>query len=163
MSIKHALAAIVLIIRITKPVAGGFALMRKSLAAVCILLATAPAIGADYRAQWVKSGNATINCFHAKRGWVFDTSGPCKNFVLPESIRVGESFQVDGKKIPINVIFMTIHEQAIPPTGTTSGISVGSFSCTAASSPTQIPSFSQKTDHWPTGIWLYIEQCQPAN
>lgn len=110
----------------------------------------------QYRASWVRASDGNVQCVHSDRGWIFDTSGPCKNFVPPSEIRIGESFQTAGKKISINVISVTVHDKDLLPVGRK-----GQKTCMAASAPSEIPTYSDHESEYHQGTWLYIRDCEP--
>jgi hypothetical protein len=102
-------------------------------------------------ARWVRSATNEVKCLQSKRGFVFDTRGPCPKFVRPDRVAIGNTFQVDGQVIPINVIdVMRDDDHTVPDSGGTL--------CAAASDRQQMPAYNDSTVD---GIWLIIPHCVP--
>jgi hypothetical protein len=102
----------------------------------------------------VESLDGTIGCHWARDRLITVISGPCDSFSPPQHIRLGETFQANGKKKVINVI----QASRIPKDFPDLGLKAGDVTCTAAESADNIPSGSRRSEH--TGTWLYIPKCR---
>ena len=112
------------------------------------LIAATPAQAAEMRASWVEAVNNDVKCLQSKNGWIFDSTGPCPNFVRPDTIAIGKTFQADGTTIPINII-MVVTDDKNP----------GVVTCVAASDRSQIPFDDTRANR----VWLYMPRCIPVN
>ena len=102
----------------------------------------------------VETIDGNMRCLWARDRLVTVISGPCDNFVPPRQVRIGETFQANGKTKTINVIQADRVSKDLP----TLGLKAGDVTCTAAESAANIPSGSGKREH--TGTWLYIAKCK---
>jgi hypothetical protein len=121
---------------------------------VSLLLAMA-AYGETFKANRVEALDGIIKCNWARDRLVTVISGPCEDYTPPSHVRVGATFQANGKSKTINVIFADQVEKDMPSVG----LRAGEWICTAAESSKDIPHTSEKSDH--TGTWLYIPKCKP--
>jgi hypothetical protein len=103
---------------------------------------------AEIRASRVEAVANNVKCFHSRRGWFADTTGPCQSFIRPDSIAMGRTFQANGETIEIGFIAIE-----------TDGASGTAPSCVAAASRSQIPIEDIRADR----TWLFIEKCIPVN
>jgi hypothetical protein len=133
--------------------------MYRMLTGLVLLLAPFSASAAKYAANSVEATDGIIKCFTASDGWFIQSTGPCKTFVAPRRIAIGETFEVGGKKFKIGFIEVSLLDKDIPPTNVTRGFKAGEVSCTAATSRSQAP--SGKGDH--DGTWMYIDKCRPID
>jgi hypothetical protein len=132
--------------------------MRLQLAAALVLvtLAPAPAPAEMYKAVRVEPLDGAVRCIWARDRLITLISGPCSDFTPPRQIRLGETFQANGKTKTINVILADPVSKNIPALG----LKAGDVTCTAAESPADIPGLSGKREH--TGTWLYVAKCRPV-
>lgn len=107
------------------------------------------------RANEVASLDEDIRCLWARNRIIFTKSGPCDDFKKPSQIKVGESFEANGKKKVIGIVIAERFDRDIKQMG----LRRGEWYCLAAESAADIPSLSGKKDH--TGTWIYIAKCQP--
>lgn len=122
---------------------------------VLVSLLSTSAHGETIRSSWVEALDGKVKCIWARDRIVTVRSGPCKNFVPPRQVRMGETFQANGKIKTIGIVTASRMDKDIPQLGLKSG----DWTCTAAESPSDIPEFSGKRDH--TGTWLYVAKCKP--
>ncbi|WP_027571298.1 hypothetical protein [Bradyrhizobium sp. WSM1743] len=139
-------------------------MIRSATAASFVLLFSAASATADdtrtYQATSIEAVDGKVKCSEAG-GWLIQSTGPCSRFVPPPRLAVGESFEVNGKKIKIGFIAVTVYDKDKPASPYMPAIKAGSMYCTAASSASQIPSYSRDKKDEHQGIWLYIDQCRP--
>jgi hypothetical protein len=125
-----------------------------ALVAVSLLLPIV-ASGEKFKANRVEAIDGVIKCNWARDRLITVISGPCDDFTPPRQVRIGETFQANGKTKTINVIIADQAEKGMPSIG----LRAGDWVCTAAESSTDIPGFSNVRDH--TGTWLFIAKCNP--
>jgi hypothetical protein len=127
---------------------------------ICILVVSAVVLTANhtnaekFTARHVETVDGIVKCNWARDRLITVISGPCDNFVPPNTIKIGEPFQANGRTKTINVIFADHIEKNMP----SMGLKAGDWVCTAAESETDIPSASGDSH---TGTWLYIAKCKP--
>ena len=116
---------------------------------------TEPVQAGMRKAKYVEAIDGSVQCIWARDRLITKITGPCDAFTPPRQVRIGETFQANGKTKTINVILADRAEKDFP----TLGLKAGDFTCTAAESAANIPSVSGKREH--TGTWLYIAKCKP--
>ncbi len=119
------------------------------------LLLPAAAQAESFKATRVEALDGKVRCAWARDRLITVISGPCDDYTPPRQVRVGETFQANGKTKTITVILADRIAKDIP----TLGLKVGDVTCTAAESAANIPGVSGKREH--TGTWLYIAKCKP--
>ncbi len=123
--------------------------------AISLSLLTA-AYGETFKANRVEALDGVIKCNWARDRLITVISGPCGDYTPPNQVRVGETFQANGKTKTINVIFADRAEKDMPSVG----LRAGEWICTAAESSKDIPDISERGSH--IGTWLYIAKCKPV-
>jgi hypothetical protein len=134
----------------------GTSFRTKAIVAAIVMAAVLP-IGVQAQTTKVKQVEAldgVVNCLWARDRLITVISGPCANYTPPRQVRVGETFQANGKTKTINVIQAHRIEKDMP----TLKLKAGDWTCAAAESERDIPSGSGN-EH--TGTWLYIAKCRP--
>lgn len=109
-----------------------------------------------FKVARVEALDGKVRCNWARDRLITVISGPCDDYTPPRQVRVGETFQANGKTKTIAVILADRVSTDLP----TLGLKAGDFTCTAAESAANIPSVSGKREH--TGTWLYIAKCKPV-
>jgi len=107
---------------------------------------------AERTAKEVTAADGVIKCITAESGWLFSSSGLCKDFEPPQRIAVGETFKANGEVIQIGVI--TVRELKKDIKWGDIEIKKGT-KCSAARSLSDLP--NGKDDH--EGTWLHIADC----
>jgi hypothetical protein len=120
------------------------------------LLLVASAQAELFKAARVEALDGKVRCIWARDRLITVISGPCDDYTPPRQVRIGETFQANGKTKTITVILADRVSKDLP----TLGLKAGDFTCTAAESAANIPSVSGKREH--TGTWLYIAKCRPV-
>ena len=135
----------------------GISSLKASLVATLLIVILPPlvAYGQTYKAKRAEALDGVVKCLWARDRLITVISGPCDNFTAPRQVRVGETFQANGKTKTINLILANRIEKDIP----TLKLKAGDWTCTAAESVGDIPGESGKREH--TGTWLYIAKCRP--
>lgn len=119
------------------------------------LLLPAAVQAESFKATRVEALDGNVRCLWARDRLITVISGPCGEYTAPRQVRVGETFQANGKTKTINVILADRVSKDLP----TLGLKAGDVTCTAAESAANIPGVSGKREH--TGTWLYIAKCKP--
>lgn len=132
--------------------------MNRTTAGLLVLLTPFSASAAEYTANSVKAADGLIRCITASNGWFTQSTGPCAGFIPPTRIAMGEAFEIDGKKLRIGFIGVTVIEKDMhyPPVR---AFKAGDITCTAAASRSQVP--LGRDGH--SGSWLYINRCEPVD
>jgi hypothetical protein len=63
-----------------------------------MLLTPLAVSAAEYTANSVQSMDGNVKCFTASSGWFIQSTGPCKGFVPPQRVAIGETFEADGRR-----------------------------------------------------------------
>jgi len=122
---------------------------------VVSLLLPLAAYGERFNANGVEALDGVIKCYWARDRLITVIMGPCEDYIPPRQVRVGETFQANGKTKTINVIFADRAEKDMPSVG----LRAGEWICAAAETSKDIPDISETSDH--TGTWLVIAKCKP--
>jgi hypothetical protein len=123
------------------------------LSTVALLLSLEAVHGESYKLKSALALDGVVNCIWARDRLITIISGPCDDYTPPRYIRIGETFQANGKNKTINVVIGDKIEKEIPQLG----LKTGDWICTAAESAKDIP--GDEPDH--TGTWLYVPKCRP--
>jgi hypothetical protein len=127
--------------------------LRLAIALALSVLLPAAAQAESFKVTRVEALDGKVRCNWARDRLITVISGPCDDYTPPRQVRVGETFQANGKTKTITVILA----DRIPKDLPTLGLKAGDVTCTAAESAANIP--SGKREH--TGTWLYIAKCKP--
>jgi hypothetical protein len=125
------------------------------LACAAVLCMPIPATAETYKAKYVMALDGVVDCKWARDRFITVISGPCEDYKAPSEVRLGATFQANGKTKTIKVIAATQIEKDYPELK----FKKGDWYCAAAESAADIPSLSRKSEH--TGTWLYIGKCKP--
>lgn len=123
---------------------------------VAMVLSPLSARGEMFKAKRVDALDGKVKCLWARDRLITTISGPCENYTPPQHIRIGETFQANGKAKTIKVIIADRVEKDLPSLA----LKAGDWTCTAADSESNLPGLSGKREH--TGTWLYIAKCRPV-
>lgn len=131
--------------------------MKAFVGAALVIAVSLPwvAHGEMFKAKRVQALDGNVKCNWARDRLITVISGPCDKYSPPQQVRLGETFEANGKVKMINVILADRITKDMPELG----LRAGDWTCTAAESPADIPSVSGKREH--TGTWLYIAKCRP--
>jgi hypothetical protein len=121
-----------------------------------MVLVSLPAQAEMFKAKRVQALDGNVKCLWARDRLVTVISGPCEKYTPPQQVRVGETFQANGKIKTIKLILAHRTEKDIPSLG----LKAGDWTCTAGESSSDLPALSGKQEH--TGTWLYIAKCRPV-
>jgi hypothetical protein len=122
---------------------------------VLAMFGATEACAETFKAKAVEPIAGEVACKWARDRLITLISGPCENYKPPVRVRLGETFQANGKARTIKVIFADRIEKNMPELN----LRAGDWTCVAAEAVSDIPVMSGKKDH--TGTWLYIAKCRP--
>lgn len=130
--------------------------MKYSVLTAALLLVPTATHAETFKAKHVEPINGTVACNWARDRLITVISGPCEGFKPPAQVRLGETFEANGKTKTIKVIFADRIEKDMPSLK----LRAGDWTCVAGEGVSDIPGMSGKKDH--TGTWLYIASCRPV-
>lgn len=106
----------------------------------------------EYSAQEVAATDGWVSCSQYRDWYLTKISGPCRGFVAPAKIAVGQHFTVAGVEYEIHIILAT-HIQADSET-----FKKGNWYCEAAQSESDLDHTGRQ---W-RRVWLLVPRCQPV-
>jgi hypothetical protein len=118
------------------------------------LTSTSLASAGEFYAEAVAAADGEVKCL-AHTSWIITTvSGPCKSFMPPEKVALGQTFVADGETQRIGVIVANQAEKDFLTHGM--DIRKGQWTCVAAETKEDLPSDDERSR-----TWLYIRKCEP--
>ena len=127
-------------------------------ASAYLFLFTCNLSAAQYSVTEVVALANGVKCFHAQKGWIVDTTGPCEEYSRPSRIVIGAPFTANGKRRTIEAITaMQLSDDMELPNGIT--LRKGQWACSAGETQGDVNPDSGQNDR----LWLLIAPCSPVN
>jgi hypothetical protein len=106
----------------------------------------------EYSAKEVQALDESVSCTTFQDWYIRATSGPCRGFVSPKKIAVGERFRAGDRDFEIRIIVATKVEDDFDQ------FKGGDWYCEAAETQWDLDHFGKE---W-RRTWLLIPKCQPV-
>ena len=116
-----------------------------SIASLILSFTVAVSQAQELQVQWVEAINNIVKCNVYKNGWVTSSTGPCSDFMPPDTLAIGKQFSESGNIHTIRVITATRLES-------------GQWFCGAAESADDLNMYGKQSQR----VWLFIPKCIPV-